>query len=264
MQVVSTLKKLNLQVQSILREYNKLLSHLKAIDRLILLHTLILTYRNNRKLPKQLVFTKYRPRNKLIKNTKKRLMNIVRLLEAAMLTVMLLITATKQDLVLTSLEVLRMIVDIIMTNEDLDLHIKVVQPDNQDSTNHIRHTSRSVHLTNLTLGDPVLHLAHLAQLVHVLHTTIPIHLAAPNLILLELVKPVTTISVSLTILTVFKLTASSTKNIRLTLSTLSTSSMTQAVPPRRPQVVLITIALLCRLLPLSLTLSHKNTQSTTN
>ena len=53
-------------------------------------------------------------------------MNIVRLLEAAMLTVMLLITATKQDLVLTSLEVLRMIVDIIMTNEDLDLHIKVV------------------------------------------------------------------------------------------------------------------------------------------
>lgn len=53
-------------------------------------------------------------------------MNIVRLLEAAMLTVMLLITATKQDLVLTSLEVFRMIVDIIMTNEDLDLHIKVV------------------------------------------------------------------------------------------------------------------------------------------
>ena len=54
-------------------------------------------------------------------------MNIVRLLEAAMLTVMFLITAaTKQDLVLTSLEVLRMIVDIIMTNEDLDLHIKVV------------------------------------------------------------------------------------------------------------------------------------------
>ena len=262
MQVVSTLKKLNLQVQSILRDYNKLPSHLKAIDRLILLHTLILTYRNNRKLPKQLVFTKYRPRNKLIKNKKKRLMNIVRLLEAAMLTVMLLITAaTKQDLVLTSLEVLRMIVDIIMTNEDLDLHIKVVQADNQDSTNHIHHTSRSVHLTNLTLGDPVLHLAHL---VHVLHTTIPIHLAAPNLILLELVKPVTTISVSLTILTVFKLTASSTKNIRLTLSTLSTSSMTQAVPPRRPQVVLITIALLCRLLPLSLTLSHKNTQSTNN
>ena len=262
MQVVSTLKKLNLQVQSILRDYNKLPSHLKAIDRLILLHTLILTYRNNRKLPKQLVFTKYRPRNKLIKNTKKRLMNIVRLLEAAMLTVMFLITAaTKQDLVLTSLEVFRMIVDIIMTNEDLDLHIKVVQADNQDSTNHIHHTSRSVHLTNLTLGDPVLHLAHL---VHVLHTTIPIHLAAPNLILLELVKPVTTISVSLTILTVFKLTASSTKNIRLTLSTLSTSSMTQAVPPRRPQVVLITIALLCRLLPLSLTLSHKNTQSTNN
>lgn len=53
-------------------------------------------------------------------------MNIVRLLEAAMLTVMFLITATKQDLVLTSLEVFRMIVDIIMTNEDLDLHIKVV------------------------------------------------------------------------------------------------------------------------------------------
>ena len=99
---------------------------MKAIDRLILLHTLILTYRSNRKLPKQLVFTKYRPRNKLMKNTKKRLMNIVRLLEAAMLTVMLLITATKQDLVLTSLEVFRMIVDIIMTNEDLDLHIKVV------------------------------------------------------------------------------------------------------------------------------------------
>ena len=178
-----------------------------------------------------------------------------------MITVMFLITATKQDLTLTSLEDFSMIVDIIMTNEDLDLRIKVVQPDTQDSTNHIRLTSHSDHLTNLTLGDPVL---HLANLVHVLHTTIPIHLAAPNLILLELVEPVTTISVSITILTVFKLTASSTKNIRLTLSTISTSSMTQAVPPRKLQVQLIRSALLCRLLPLSLTHSHKNTQSTTN
>ena len=264
MQVVSTLKKLNLQVQYILREYNKLPSHLKAIDRLILLQGLILTYQNNRKLPKQLVFRKYRPRNKLSKNTKKRLMNMVRLLEAAMITVMFLVTATKQDLTLTSLEIFSIIVDIIMTNEDLDLHIKVEQPDNQDNTNHIRHTSRSDQITNPTLGDPVL---HLANLVHVLHTTIPtipIHLVVPNLILLKLVEPVTTISVSLTISTVFKLTASSTKNIRLTLSTLSTSSMTQMVPPRKPQVKLIRGALLCRLLPLSLTLSHKNTQSTTN
>lgn len=51
---------------------------------------------------------------------------MVRLLEAAMITVMFLVTATKQDLTLTSLEIFSIIVDIIMTNEDLDLRIKVV------------------------------------------------------------------------------------------------------------------------------------------
>ena len=89
---------------------------MKAIDRLILLQGLILTYQNNRKLLKQLVFRKHRPRKKLSKNTKKRLMNMVRLLEAAI----------KQDLTLTSLEIFSIIVDIIMTVDHLDLCIEVV------------------------------------------------------------------------------------------------------------------------------------------